>query len=103
MELTYEDSGTERSVPVGERIELRLPENPTTGFRWQVAGLPVELQQIEDRYEGAEQPRGAGGHRTIGFEALRPGDVTLHLEKRRSWEQDPTDRFTVQLRVSPID
>ncbi len=99
MELRYQDAGSEHPVRVGERIEITLPERPTTGYRWHVDALPPELQQTDDRYDGADEPRGAGGNRILGFEAVRPGVVTLQLQQRRSWEQDATDRFSVQLRV----
>src|SRR6266550_5331102 len=36
MDLTREDSGSERSVRLGEAIRLTLPENATTGYRWYV-------------------------------------------------------------------
>jgi inhibitor of cysteine peptidase len=101
MDLSHEDSGTERDVPVGEHIEVRLPENPTTGYRWHADVDEAALRKTHDAYEGAAEPRGAGGTRIMRFEALRPGTVVLHLVKRRSWEQKPTDEFTVQLSVSP--
>ncbi len=101
MELTHGDSGTEREVHVGEQIEVKLPENPTTGYRWQADVDSAALKQTNDSYEGAVQPRGAGGTRLVRFEALRPGDVTLKLVKKRSWEQKATDTFTVQLHVLP--
>ncbi len=103
MELTYEDSGKERSASVGERFEIELPESPTTGYRWQVVELPPELRQIGDENDVPEEPRGAGGRRILEFEVISPGHVTLALEKRRAWEHDATDRFTLQLRLTSAD
>jgi inhibitor of cysteine peptidase len=101
MELTYEDSGSQRDLRVGEQVEIRLPESPTTGYRWQADVDLAALKQTHDGFEGGALPRGAAGVRVMRFEALQPGDATLRLVKQRSWERKPTDEFTARLRVLP--
>jgi inhibitor of cysteine peptidase len=101
MELTREDAGGRRSVRVGERIEVRLPERPTTGYRWQPDVDPSVLRQVDDRFDGEAAPRGAGGVRTLAFEALRPGPARLRLASRRAWEGEAVDEFVVDLEITP--
>ena len=37
MELTDADTGAEHSLDVGQELVVRLPENRTTGYRWDLA------------------------------------------------------------------
>jgi len=100
LDLGPADAGTHRSVQVGDRAEVRLPENPTTGYRWQIPSDESRLRLVEDRFEGPQSPRGAGGVRVLVFEAVRAGQVGLHLMKSRSWESGkPIEEFAVDLDV----
>lgn len=104
LELTGEDSGTTRTVRVGERVTLRLPENPTTGYRWQADVDEARLRLVEDRFDGPQTPRGAGGERVLTFEVLLTGSTTLRLANRRSWgDGEPTAEFVVDLGAQPTD
>ena len=49
-------------LPVGQVMELRLAENPTTGYRWTFVanGKPVCVV-VADRYERPSGPPGQGG------------------------------------------
>jgi len=100
IDLGPADAGTRRSAQVGERAEVRLPENPTTGYRWQIASDDSGLRLVEDRFEGAQSPRGAGGVRVLVFEAVQAGSVSLRLLKSRSWESGkPIEEFAVDVDV----
>jgi inhibitor of cysteine peptidase len=102
LELTVTDTGTTRSVRVGEQATLRLPENPTTGYRWQADYDPTRLRLVDDRFDGAPSPRGAGGERVLTFEAVLDGQTTLRLAKRRTWgDGEATEVFNVELGVEP--
>jgi inhibitor of cysteine peptidase len=99
MELTPQDSGVERSVDLSEPIVVRLPENPTTGYRWEADVDGAALRVVGDELKTSAVPRGAGGVRVVRFEAVRPGPTTLRLVKRRRWEREATEEFVVPLRV----
>ena len=100
IELHHDDTGTRRSVHVGDLTTVRLPESPTTGYRWQPDFDVAALRLVDDRSEGASSARGAGGDRVLVFEAVRPGPAKLRLEKKRSWESgDPIEEFSVELDV----
>jgi inhibitor of cysteine peptidase len=101
-ELGAAESGTSKTVRVGDRTTVRLPENPTTGYRWQVDADDERLKLVEDRFEGAEVPRGAGGDRVLVFEAVRAGSARLGLAKRRAWGSgEAVEEFSVELDVRP--
>lgn len=99
IDLTEEDSGTERLVHVGEVIQISLAENPTTGYRWQPEVDTAALRLTHDNYVGNVVPRGAGGTRMLKVVAIRPGALTLRLVKRRSWDQSVAAEFSLRLRV----
>jgi inhibitor of cysteine peptidase len=93
--LTEADSGTTVSADPGDTIVVRLPENPTTGYRWEVAGGP---SPSADDFTSAGTGQGAGGERTLRFTA-QPGPITLVL--KRPWESDkPQATFSISVAVS---
>jgi inhibitor of cysteine peptidase len=104
IELGPDDAGTRRSVQVGDLTTVRLPENPTTGYRWQTTPDDARLRLAEDHFEGPMSPAGAGGVRVLVFEAVRAGPASLRLQKSRSWESaKPIEEFAVDLDVQPTD
>jgi inhibitor of cysteine peptidase len=101
MELTHDDAGTTCAVRAGEPFTVRLPENPTTGYRWHPDADAHGVDLTGDAYEGSTRPVGSGGQRLLTFTAREPGTTRLRLTRRRSWEQDPVEEFTVELDVRP--
>ena len=101
MELGPEHNGAALTVRVGETITVRLPENPTTGFRWRPDVDTDSLAIADDRYQGPDQPRGAQGVHVFDLSPTRAGATALRLVKARSWESEPADVFAVTLDVQP--
>jgi inhibitor of cysteine peptidase len=102
IELGPSDAGTSRVVHVGDLTTVRLPESPTTGYRWQSASDDARLKLVDDRFEGAQSPRGAGGARVLVFEAVSAGSVRLRLLKSRTWDSaHPIEELAVDLDVQP--
>src|SRR5438105_9627169 len=98
LSLSTADDGSRRSVDVGDRVTVSLPENPTTGYRWQVEVDDAVLRLVDDRFEAPTPARGAGGRRVLVFDAAGAGSTTLRLENRRSWGSDPpSEAFAVRL------
>src|SRR5581483_7057383 len=54
-------SGQSMTLPVGETLELRLPENPTTGYRWSVVENGADVLTPVEEQRGARPT--ALGHR----------------------------------------
>ena len=75
-------------VARGDRIELQLDENRTTGFRWHVDddadGIVTLTQDAFDRPHDAAI--GAGGTRKLTFLVEKAGRANLRMSHRRPWE-----------------
>ena len=100
IQLRAEDAGTRARPDVGEQVTVRLPENPTTGFRCVAEYDDTRLTLVDDGFEGPGEPAGAGGERVLVFETVRGGPSALTLAKRRAWESgDPVETFAVELDV----
>ncbi len=102
------DSGQSIAARVGDEIVLQLPENPTTGYRWEVI-LADGLEPVADGYVAAEQEPadaepafGRGSLRELRFRATEPGIVRLELKHWQAWEgEDSVDRrFAADIVVS---
>jgi len=99
-DISSSDSGTELHVSLGETLKLRLPENPTTGYRWQVrsSGGPT-LELVEDSFGQSTEAFGAGGVRWWIFRAAKEGAANLTLELCRNWEHQAIETFQINVRV----
>ena len=100
--LTESDSGRELSVAVGDAIEITLPENPGTGYRWIVktGGEPCLSLQSERFERGATVPGRSGVHRWT-FRVTAAGSAALEMNYVRPWEKEaaPARSFTLRLRA----
>jgi inhibitor of cysteine peptidase len=87
--FSLDESSNERDIElgVGEAFELRLPENPTTGFRWELVsnGAPACMLQ-GDHFEPGERTPGRGGMHVWQFRVAQAGLATLDLVYQRSFE-----------------
>ena len=86
VELTEADAGGEHALGVGQEVVLRLPENRTTGYRWQLA-VPEGVDLTDDGHApAASGAPGAGGVRTFRLRPTAPGTHRVTAALRRSWE-----------------
>ena len=94
-------SGQTLSPGVGDRIQITLPENPTTGYRWAIVEATAGLELVSDRFEKGDHSGriGAGGERVLILVVREPGPQNLRLVLRRAWEASASDRstFTIDL------
>lgn len=94
--LTKADNG--RSIDAGgeDAVALRLPENPTTGFRWQIERIEGSLELVTDTYYPSSDIQfGSGGIREFHFRRTAKGTARLGLKNLQAWEGDRsvTERF----------
>lgn len=99
------DHNRAAEVRVGERIKVRLPENPGTGFTWAIDETDSRLLALDGTAytEPTEGFIGARGQRIFTFTARQPGEVALKLKYWRFWDGDTsaTERYAVTLRIVP--
>jgi len=85
--LTEQDNNTTVTARVGDTIEVLLAENPSTGYRWEVAVLDSSvLGAGESRFSPAAGAIGAGGTRHMAFPVRDAGTGRIELVLRRNWE-----------------
>jgi inhibitor of cysteine peptidase len=102
LQIDQSSNGGEVEVGLGESFEVRLPENPTTGYRWRLrdsAGPALEVQ--EDSFQPFSNRIGAGGTRRWRIMATREGVARLEMDCKRSSGQHAVDSFAVTVRVPP--
>jgi predicted secreted protein len=102
LEIDERQDGREFDVAIEQIFELRLSENPTTGYRWRLnASDPSEVEVISDTFEPSSSAPGASGFRRWQLKTSKnPGDVTVRLDRLRSWERQPAQSFAIKLHVS---
>jgi predicted secreted protein len=93
LELNEAAAGQPVKAEVGQRLRITLPENRTTGYRWQVGGSCARILTTEDdESKTVEGPPGAGGQRIWVFAAKAEGQCELRFESARVWEKSATGR-----------
>jgi inhibitor of cysteine peptidase len=84
----YDESvnGQTIDLAIGQTIEIRLQENPTTGFRWQLMGGDRAVcAMTSDTFKPESGPPGRGGKHSWIFKAVRPGKCDIEFRYRRPW------------------
>lgn len=103
VKLKAGDSGTTKALAVGQKVEIVLDANPTTGYQWAVDGdLPAPLEQVGSvQYKAESGALGAGGVDTWTFAGTSAGRATLKLKYWRSFEPTtpPAKTFEITLDV----
>lgn len=105
--ITEADNGTSISLENGSTFFLRLKENPTTGYSWEL-DLSQGLNNISGEYyppeqpEGIEQPLvGAGGVHLWEIKAVSKGSQQVTGIYKRPWEKvtGEEEKFTLNVEV----
>jgi inhibitor of cysteine peptidase len=101
--LTRADHNRSAEVRVGERLAVRLPENPATGYTWAIDETDRRRLALDstDYAAPTEGFIGARGQRAFIFTARQPGEVALKLKYWRFWEGDAsvTERYAITVQV----
>jgi inhibitor of cysteine peptidase len=107
IELSESEDGSSHALPVGEELAVRLPENGTTGYRWQFSHSgPGLLEQVEDTVGqppgGNAGAPGAGGLRIVRFVGKQRGRVRIEARLGRSWEAAAAASKTVAYSIDVV-
>jgi len=100
--LTESDNGKTVEARVGQTILLRLPGNPTTGYRWALDGGGSGVQMEEGDHRPWSNAPGSGGETSWSITPTAQGTAEVKLKLWRQWEGDASirKRFTVKLSVN---
>jgi inhibitor of cysteine peptidase len=101
--IVQSDRGKTFELSQDDIISIRLDENPSTGYQWEVEAFDARIVELQnsDYTRATGTGVGAGGIRTFTFQARSPGTMEIRLKLRREWESESAsiDRFQVTLRV----
>ena len=103
LTLSEKDDGRSIDLTVGDDIEVSLPENATTGYRWAVDRTDdavVNLVSTRPNYPSGGAV-GSGGQVSFVFRGGKPGTGAIALKQWRPWEGDLSivGRFRVEVHV----
>lgn len=103
--LDESKDGSTIDLHTGESVVIILPENATTGYRWEVGRLDRDVVGFvaeESRYPTGPMV-GSGGHVEFLFQALKPGRSDILLRQLRPWEGDASviGRYRLHVNVLP--
>ena len=88
---------------VGQELELRLAENPTTGYRWRLEsnGEPA-CALLDDSFDPPRGGYGRGGSHGWHFRARQAGEGRIALASRRGHGDggSASRTFAVAVRVA---
>jgi inhibitor of cysteine peptidase len=103
LKVDQAQNGSSLEVSPGGALEVRLPENPTTGYRWQLHSAGDQSLEIKaDSFERSPGGVGAGGTRCWRFHAAQAGRVHLEFSLRRSWQPQPVETFRITVVVKAL-
>lgn len=88
--ITESDNGNTIYIKEGHAFFLKLKENPSTGYSWQLR-LSTGLNQLSDKYQPLESSEknfiiGAGGFHLWKIEGVAKGNQQVNAIYKRSWE-----------------
>ena len=103
---------TDRTVDlfVGQKVELTIAGNPTTGYRWSVASMPegvteaIEVVSVQDPADspGGRRLVGVGGRFIFTFVGSKATEGSIKLVYTRPWEKDTPPIQTADVKVRVI-
>ena len=105
--ITEADNGKNISLENGSTFFLKLKENPTTGYLWEL-NMSQGLNNISGEYYPAEQPEGtqhplvgAGGVHLWEIKAVAKGSQQVTGIYKRPWENETgtEEKFTLNVKV----
>jgi inhibitor of cysteine peptidase len=92
------------AADVGDTVVVRIPDNPTTGYRWDVASSDPRAVDIERATwdAAAERSIGGGAHRVITIRVVAPGSSTVALRCWRPWagESSVVERMSIVINAT---
>ena len=89
--LSEQDGGKTVELHAGDKLEVSLKGNPTTGYQWEMAAVDAAILKLvgEPEFNPDSGALGAGGKVTLRLIAVAAGQTTLQLIYHRPFENVP--------------
>jgi len=84
-------------------ITLKLNENPTTGYQWNISTNPGLVVTSDSYLPSTPQLTGSGGTRSWDMKAVQTGTQTIKATYMRSWEPLTGNETTFSMTVIVTD
>lgn len=96
---TYADPNVTIEVQRGEKFQIALESNPTTGYGWEFETDPNLISLINQTFKPESDLIGAGGTETFKFSALNEGEAEIVFSYKRSWEEEIIEKKVFQVKI----
>jgi len=99
--LTAADNKKLVNLNRGDEVVIRLPESPTTGYRWALEQFDAGILTSLSRDYAPAEAIGGSGEAAFAFKAEKPGSTQITLKLWREWEgeRSVTERFEIKITV----
>jgi inhibitor of cysteine peptidase len=101
--ITDKDKDAKVELAKGDKLLVKLPANPSTGFTWMVAKEDDKLKSAgKPDYEPADKDKkvvGGGGTQTFTFTAKAAGEVEVEMQYKRPFEKDKEPAKTFKFKA----
>ena len=96
--LDEHSNGQTVQTVLGQELEIRLQENPTAGFRWQIVQTGEPVCTISSHcFDPGRKASGQSGVHSWKLKVIAEGTTAIKLVYRRSWESDTSGSRTFAL------
>jgi inhibitor of cysteine peptidase len=99
-DLGEADDGHTVVVHVGDMLDVHLPENASTGYRWETDSFDPKLVEFVNKSADTPPgPPGTPGMAVFQFRVIAAGSSAVSLKYWRQWEGDKSivKRFRVTI------
>lgn len=102
VRLNGKDNGKTIKVTLGQKIQIQLESNPTTGYTWVDQSKSKSIRLMGDvKYKASGEGVGSGGVSTASFKTTAEGASEIKLGYLRTFEDKPAiKQFLVTLQIS---
>ncbi|WP_129598375.1 protease inhibitor I42 family protein [Methanohalophilus profundi] len=107
-ELSGQWGGSTVNASTGDYFSVRLEENPSTGYQWNLTTFDG-IKLVEDEFEppADEDVVGAAGFRVWTFRIMDDGKQQIDAIYKRPWEnvtgEEDTFSLTLEVEGEPVD
>ena len=94
------ESFNEITIKHGEKFQIELMENASTGYRWQFRVVSGKAAKIDDQYDAQNATTvGGAGKRTMTYKAVGKKGIVIEAKYKRSWQRDSAGELKLKVNV----
>jgi hypothetical protein len=91
---------SEIDAVVGRPFGVVLADLPGSGYMWSCRAVPDGVRLLGAEYVAGLPPEvGSARDKEFRFVAERPGQFTVILELKRTWEAEPIEERAIRIRA----